>query len=373
MDQSPAPTDAAIDVPVPRMIGHLHAFRAITIVMIVVVHVAAITLFFNYDLANAGMAMGIIRSTNEALFHNSTIFFALISGLLFSRILEARGWKRFFRSKLVNVAAPYAVMTLLYALFSLDVINGGYIALYDGTLPAFPLEFLADYFHVGVQGNPIFWYIPVLLILFAITPLLVALLRSKVGALVMAAILIAPLVVSRTWPEFSWNNVVFFLAPYAAGIYFGMPERYEQTLDFFRRWKWPALGIVIATSFSVWWLLSDGEPPMWGPVNLFETATFVQKMVAAPLLLLWLHRYDERMPSLLSRLADDSFAIYFLHIWFVTGWLWLIDHTLGTVDNPLLYQSLVVVGTIAIIGLLLLLIGVLRALIGRRSRMLIGA
>ena len=355
------------------MVGHLHAFRAITIIMIVAVHVSAITLYFNYDLTNAGTAISVLWAFNESLLHNSTIFFALISGILFARILEARGWKRFFRSKAINVVAPYAIVTILYALFALDVINGGYIKVFSGTFSEFPKLVFADFFHLKVQSNPIFWYIPVLLILFAATPLIVSLLRSAAAPIAIAAILLAPLVVSRTWPGFSWQNVIFFLAPYAAGIYFGTPSRYEQTLEFFRRWKWPAIAVVIASSGSVWFVTRDLEPVMWGPVNPFESVTYIQKMVAAPLLLLWLHRFDEGMPRALSRLADDSFAIYFLHIWLVVGMLWLIDRLIGANDSPLLFQSLAIAGTAAILAILLVVIGILRRILGKWSRPLIGA
>lgn len=362
-----------VDKPVPRMVGHLHAFRAITIVMIVAVHVSAITLFFNYDFANGGTAITLIGVINESLLHNSTIFFALISGILFARILEARGWKRFFRCKALNVVAPYAVVTILYAFFALDVINGGYIKVFSGSLPEFPKLVFADFFHLKVQSNPIFWYIPVLLILFAATPVIVAILRSAAAPIAIAVILFIPLVVSRTWPDFSWNNVVFFLAPYAAGIYFGVPGRYEWTLDFFRRWKWPAIAVVIASSVSVWFITRDLEPLMWGPVNPFETVTYIQKMIAAPLLLLWLHRFDDGMPRALSRLADDSFAIYFLHIWPVVGMLWIIDHTIGANSSPFLFEALVVIGTAAILAMLLVIIGTLRRILGKWSRPIIGA
>lgn len=363
----------AVDKPVPRMVGHLHAFRAITIVMIVAVHVSAITLYFNYDLASAGTATAVLWAFNETLLHNSTIFFALISGILFARILQARGWKRFFRSKAINVVAPYAVVTILYAIFALDVLNDGYIKTFSGPLSDFPRLVFADFFHLKVQSNPIFWYIPVLLILFAATPLIVSLLSSKGAPIAMAVILLAPIVVSRTWPAFSWHNVIFFLAPYSAGIYFGAPDRYDRTLAFFRRWKWAALAIILASSLSVWFVTSDFEPVMWGPVNPFESLTYIQKMVAAPLLLLWLHRFDEGMPPILSRLADDSFAIYFLHIWLVVGLLWLIDHTIGTNRSPILFQTSAIVGTVAILAILLVVIGILRRILGKWSRPLIGA
>jgi surface polysaccharide O-acyltransferase-like enzyme len=94
----------------------LHAFRAFAIVNIVAVHALAIVQF-PYPTPEAFSAYAWLRALNETAFHDSTIYFTLISGILFSQVLAERGWRVFFRSKVANVLLPYAVVTLLMTAF----------------------------------------------------------------------------------------------------------------------------------------------------------------------------------------------------------------------------------------------------------------
>ena len=69
---------------------------------------------------------------NEALFHSSTSYFALISGILFALVLRTRGWTAFFRGKMLNVVSPYIVMTLLFTLYGLR--DNDYVGMFEGGL-----------------------------------------------------------------------------------------------------------------------------------------------------------------------------------------------------------------------------------------------
>ena len=60
----------------------------------------------------------VLSAVSESLFHDSTIYFALISGLLFSA-LQSRGWSAFCSNKLANVISPYVVMTLLFTWYGM--------------------------------------------------------------------------------------------------------------------------------------------------------------------------------------------------------------------------------------------------------------
>ena len=69
-----------------------------------------------YLFGGTGPSTGVtvLNAVIETLFHDSTVYFALISGLLFSLVLQSRGWPAFWSNKLVNVISPYVVMTLLF-------------------------------------------------------------------------------------------------------------------------------------------------------------------------------------------------------------------------------------------------------------------
>ena len=57
----------------------------------------------------------------------------------------------------------------------------------------------------------------------------------------------------------------------------------------------------------------------------------------------------------------------------MVGLLWLVDALFGTLDSPLLYLGLVILGTTVICAMLVIVIGLLRRLLGKWSRPLIGA
>ena len=84
----------------PRPYLHdLHAFRGVAILAIVMAHAAGLVLIQNARAAGGTQFAPTVKAINEVLWHDSTVFFALISGLLFSAVLAPRGWRAFFRGK----------------------------------------------------------------------------------------------------------------------------------------------------------------------------------------------------------------------------------------------------------------------------------
>jgi hypothetical protein len=77
--------------------GHIHAFRAFAIVNIVAIHAGATWLYFLQPGAPLRAELVLTSRVIEVRFHASTIYFALISGLLYSAVLHHRGTSRFFK------------------------------------------------------------------------------------------------------------------------------------------------------------------------------------------------------------------------------------------------------------------------------------
>jgi surface polysaccharide O-acyltransferase-like enzyme len=94
-------------------LDYVHSFRGFAILNIVAIHGFAIALSvpdnWNPDTTSP------LYVLNEMLLHDSTIYFALISGMLFSSILRSRGYHRFYRSKILNVLFPYTFCTLVFS------------------------------------------------------------------------------------------------------------------------------------------------------------------------------------------------------------------------------------------------------------------
>lgn len=347
-----------------EFIGYLHAFRGAAVLSIMAAHAWS----------GLGFASGVqqrdpdylwLYAATEALFHGSTLFFALISGLLYTRVLRGLPWRRFFLGKLRNVILPYIVIsTLLTAYYWPEVVAWAQSQKMQVNFPSVLARNL-----VTGQAELQLWYIPVLVCLFLLTPLLERLLRWRngVGLLVLAAL---PLVVSRTvYPDLlSLKTLVYFLGAYALGMVLG--ERLDRMLQFVKTYRGGLLTVFVA-SLVVNLLLFRWEyvPGAW--VSSQQLVVYVNKISAALLLLQWLHARGERMPKGLQTLGTYAFALYFLHFTF----MWHLGALLVARFPQLSVVQVAVAGlglyAVATTASLLLAMGLKRVL-GRHARMLIG-
>lgn len=288
-------------------IEHLHAFRGFAILNIVIVHAISWGTTFNLKQPSPNPSAGWINIFNRVLFHDSTIYFALISGLLFTLVLRPRGWTRFFQNKLTNVLAPYAVMSLLFTLVQWD--RESVLFLSDGP----PATLIRKYAANLVEGTALFpyWYIPVLAILFALTPLLVKLVTGRHAVIGVCAVAVLPLFMSRTDTDVTFGTVAYFAGVYALGLYMGAD--YYRILALLQRWKGALVFISVSTSV-VLLLMMVRDLDRVGTVSLRESLYYLQKLSIAGLVLCFMQKHEDRLPHILNPLAEYAFSIYFLHL-----------------------------------------------------------
>ena len=349
----------------PPFIAYLHGFRGIAILAIMGAH-AWSTFGHLSGVQDSNPQYIWLYAATESLFHGTTLFFALISGVLVTRVLRGTPWKKFFRNKFANVILPYMVVSTLFTALAWPEILA-YIKAH-GLHYSFSIVLLWNI--VSGQAAVHLWYIPVLAVLYLLTPFLTLLLKPGRG-IVLLALAAAPLVVSRTVsPDFlSFKTIVYFLGAYAFGMYLG--QRLEAMLVFCKAWRFELL-VLFVLSLAVNFLLFRWEYVPGGFVSLQQTVVYLNKLSAALLLLQLLHNNEQRLPTLLQTLGTYAFSLYFLHF--------TIFGQLATVFCKLDPQpsiAAVAAGGLAIylLGIcvaLLLSMGVHR-LLGRYSRMVIGA
>jgi fucose 4-O-acetylase-like acetyltransferase len=107
-------------------LGYVHSFRGFAILNVVAVHALALAVIIPRNWAADPTAP--LSVLSETLFHDSTVYFALISGLLFSSILRARGYRNFYQSKARYVLIPYIVCTIVFSLMRWDETGAGVMA-----------------------------------------------------------------------------------------------------------------------------------------------------------------------------------------------------------------------------------------------------
>ena len=357
--------DEAVALPKKKLFEpSLHAFRGFAILNVVAVHVFS---FFIYYAQTEKPVLDVefLNRANEVLFHDATIYFTLISGILFSLVLKQRGWKSFYRSKLLNVLVPYILMTCLFTWshYSVD----GY-KLFD--------EGLASYFqNVGTNlliGDAIFtfWYVPVLFVLYLITPLLVALTKNKLTSVLLIILSLLPLFFSRVWPQLSYTTFIYFAGVYTAGIYIGNHFHgiIEKTQQYF--WLIAATGLL---STLVLWFLYTSDVEKWGVLSFQESVFYIQKLSITGLVLMLFKRFADKLPKWLDTLGDYAFPIYFLHAYIIcVTYDLLIAWKVNLANIPQLI-ILCIASLLITLGTCLVVAKLFKIFFGRWSRHFIGA
>jgi surface polysaccharide O-acyltransferase-like enzyme len=343
-------------------IHHLHAFRGLAILTIVGAHVWSFSIFWTGGLNRPGLDP--LFAVTETLFHGSTLYFALLSGLLFSQILQGRGWWRFFRGKFYHVVMPYVVMSLLIT-----------VLFWEYTVAQNPgAEFIQTLVGGLVMGKASIhlWYMPVLFVLFALTPLIAKLMVSRWGLCLLFLLMVAPLWVSRSpFPDFiRWPTFIYFAGAYAVGMVAG--AYYQQVQSWLARYWQGLLLLALMTSVGIF-LGYGGQESPHGLFSARQSLVYVQKLSVAFLSLRLLSVFEARLPRWLSTLGDYAFAVYFLHV-IVIGYM--IDWGLDWLQA---YRSAVVIGgfgfacLMASVTLSMLTAWLVRMAFGRHSRKLVGA
>ncbi len=342
----------------------LQAFRGIAILCIVAVHGFGFSFWDATQVAEPNPVVVHLTYLNEVLFHGATLFFTLISGLLYSIALSGQTWPRFFRAKLYHVALPYLLFTVLFTWINFLNPEG---LLYSQSLGAF-LKDCAKNFVIGGAMFP-FWYMPILLVLYLATPLIVLGMRARLPKAVWLVLALLPLGFSRTWPEVSISNYVYFLGAYTIGIWIG--RNYQQWMQCVAplRW-WILLGILAISAglymlfiidFDRWWLISTRE-------SLF----YIQKLLISALVLSLFVSHLQTTPKWLNLLADYAFPIFFIHNGLLFVQYRIVSAVFGhyPLDSTALIFAFITLGTNLIACVLIAKL--FQRLLGRHSRKVIG-
>jgi peptidoglycan/LPS O-acetylase OafA/YrhL len=357
--------EQTVAAPARVRIRHLHAFRGFAIVSVVLIHA------FHNQFAFAGLHPnadnGLYGAIVNTLFHDATLYFTLISGLLYSLLLRRRGWMAFYRSKILYVLIPYVVMTLAFTAYGLH--EGGPLRFFPGDFEAY-LKMAFWNFRNGGALYP-YWYIVVLAMIFAVTPLLAALLSNARTRWIMWVLAFAPLVMSRILAEPTWTTPLYFIGSYAAGMLIG--DRYNEAMKLVAKYKWLLIVTAIVSTGALLYLFVSGVDRT-GIVSLRETAFYLQKMSLSLVILMLYRAAESRIPAWLETLATYSFTVYFLHAILLAVFEQNILGLSEPLHIPVMEQVIIALSSalFAIVGSVAIGI-VARRLIGPRSRIIFGS
>lgn len=353
-------------------LGYLQSFRGFAIINIVAIHAIGLALYFVYN--NADVSKNTFSIVNQLLFHNSTIYFAVISGLLFSAVLKSKGYKHFYLNKFKNVLLAYLFLTLFFSVFNPTPSN--FFALHtDFTL------YLEKALHNFINGTAQFtyWYIPVMIFLYLVTPLLDYIMNLKRWPTIfIVLIVLLPLGISRAElidvgevDYLHLSTMIYFMGAYAAGMYLGANP--EDRLNWVKK-NFRLLMLITAFSSAALIYFELKSVDRFGAWSLRGTLFYIQKMCLSGIFLILFKNWGERQPDWLGQIAKYSFTIYFLHAFFLLI-LYSLLMPLSTLNIilPLKLFMVCFIFLLSSIALSILVGRLFKGLFGKYSRMLVGS
>jgi hypothetical protein len=351
----------------PVFLDYIHSFRGLAILKIVFGHAMAAAFIGVYSYFDDSHP---ILMTSEIFYHDSTLYFAIISGLLFSKILKHKGYLHFYKSKLKHILLPYLFVTIVFTLTKIDF---NHFSSFNEGL-AYVLHKIWMNFVFG-QASFALWYIPVLLFLYVITPVLDFLLTyNNFSKYLFFIIIFMPLLISRIPIMREYNlrfeTLVYFTGAYSLGMFLG--SHLNKNLVLIKTNKVLILIIAIMSTIGLFYLYI-GHINVLGNVNIKETVFYIQKICFAFLFILFFYNY-RKQPVFLKPIARDSFSIYFLHGSILYSILPLCIFVFkDSIVEPVNAILIAIVLFILSIFISRIIVFLFRKILPRHSRIIIGA
>ncbi|MDO9170073.1 MAG: acyltransferase [Methylobacter sp.] len=267
-----------------------------------------------------------MESLYEKMFVNliigGTTFFVFISGFFFHHVFYSKfQYKQFMLKKAKYVLLPYTLLSLTAVaciVFYLDRPPYAEVFITD------PINSWYQYIWLSVQywwtGNILdaYWYIPFIMIIFALSPLFIKQIQLpiKIQVGVFIVLLCLSAVVHRPAHNLSpLHSVIYFMPVYMLGIICSIEK--VRVLAFIEGKSFIlGLGVVFMSAAQILIYNTHG--------NFHKEALFsyegidiilFQKILMCFFLLSVIQKFEHKDMVFLKHIASTSFAIYFIHPW----------------------------------------------------------
>jgi probable poly-beta-1,6-N-acetyl-D-glucosamine export protein len=252
------------------------------------------------------------------LITGGTLLFVFISGFLFHHVFYPRfQYGSFLKKKVQNVWVPYLILSSLPILYILMKQFGPFDYYYFNKGPGLWNQYFKPALLYVWTGNavPPFWYIPFIMITFLMSPLHKKYIEAawKTQTLVLLVLIAVSMLLHRPVQNLSPLHAVgYYSSGYFLGIYCSIYREHIYRilkgkewvllifitgLAAFQAWKFPHISLFAKPAFK------------WG----FPDIQYLQKVILCFFFMVFLHRFENVRITVLNKVAEASFAIYFLH------------------------------------------------------------
>ncbi len=301
-----------------RFLGNIHSFRAIAIIFVVAGHCV-----WFLPLATGSSALRILT----VLFSDGAVLFVFVSGFLFQYLHRNFRYDTYLKKKLSHVILPYLLVSapaVFFAVYRHDP------AMQYPQLAGHSLFYDIAWFYIkgGAHMDFPLWFVPMIALYFLAAPAFSYVIKHPfLYWAILPLFVVSALLHRPQFPNLDTLHVALYLLPaYLLGMWSCRSE--HTTLEFLQNRPATVYALLLLC-----WLMPFALDPHVGNHEesgyfTFETGwidwLFVQKALLAVLLTVALKQWPEVWHRRLSPLADTSFAVFFLHGY----WLRLANHVL---------------------------------------------
>lgn len=309
------------------------------------------------------------------LITGGSTYFVFISGFLFHYVFYPRfDYTAFLIKKIKNVLLPYIFFSLLAFLL--------FVLCLDAPRRFFPQELaslqdgLVLLFRYLLNGRILtaYWYVPFVMIIFAMSPIFIFYisLSTQKQVWIFALLLLVSMLVHR--PSYGLSpihSVVYFLPIYLLGIVFSINYGYLKQFVFDKYVVFGTLVIALSIAqvvfYGTYGEFSKGIMFYYNGVDI----KILQKICMIFFIISLLQRVEHTRIPVLSFVASLSFSIYFIHpfILHLMAYFLVEEHVRNFVPGTAVF----LIKVIFVICISIFLSWLLKRLLGRRSKYIIGS
>lgn len=290
-----------------KFLNSINYFRGIAIIVIVMAHSYGVAHWNVYHNPN------IFEKFFYSLNLNGSVFFVFISGFLYNHIFYAKfDYQKFMLKKVKYVLLPYLICSAIPIWQTVFLHDGGHFL--PNVLQDRPLFSILWFICTG-RAVYAYWYIPMIMLIFAISPLINYLIRSQHLLNVFFWLLPISMIVHR--PVNNMNPVhslVYFLPVYLLGIYTSIHQ--QQIYSYLKSNRNKIIILLIALGLGIIQVLIFNQSGNFNK-SFFSVSVpdinLIQKILLSFLLLSVLDNYEQAELKSMKKTAETSFAIYFIH------------------------------------------------------------
>ena len=358
-----------------KFFNSINYFRGIAIILIVMTHSYGIA---HWDVYNN-------PSLFEKLFYsfnlNGSVFFVFISGYLYHHIFYPNfNYQKFLIKKAKFVLAPYLIcstLPIIYTVFDLQnewwlnfvFVNGGRGFLPDGLIEK-PLLAIGWFLITG-RAVYAYWFIPMIIIIFLISPPINNLIKSQ--HLLTAILFLLPISMFVHRPVGNANplhSLVYFLPVYLLGIYSSVNR--QKILKYLDKNKSKLLLLLLAIALillQVFIFKASGNFNKSFFSITIPDVNIIQKILLCFLFISVLEKFEKTDIQTLKKTAETSFAIYFIHPFLIRP-LTRFPKSLGWEFQGNVFTLLI--ATLAMVLCSIAIAQIIKLIFKRNSRYIIG-